>query len=81
MDTAKLELAAQRYREATAALKVARADLQAEAVSAMQQDPKRGDQVEVARITGWTREQIRLLVNKAEEERRERESEASRPPE
>lgn len=66
MDTAKLELAAQRYREATAALDAARADLQAEAVSAMQLDPKRGDQAEVARITGWTREQIRLLVKAAE---------------
>jgi hypothetical protein len=68
MDTAKLELAAQRYREATAALKAARTDLQAEAISAMQQDPRRGDQAEVARITGWTREQIRLLMKAAEQE-------------
>lgn len=75
MDTAKLELAAQRYREATAALNAARTDLQAEAVSAMQQDPKRGDQAEVARITGWTREQIRLLTKAAEKEQ-EREREA-----
>jgi hypothetical protein len=69
MDIAKLELAAQRYREATAALDAARADLQAEAVAAMSDDPKRGDQAEVARITGWTREQIRLLV-KASQQRR-----------
>ena len=68
MDTAKLELAAQRYREAEAALDAARADLRAEAVAAMRQDPKRGDQVEVARITGWTREQIRLLMKAAERE-------------
>lgn len=68
MDTAKLELAAQRYREAEAALDAARADLRAEAVAAMRQDPKRGDQAEVARITGWTREQIRLLMKAAERE-------------
>ncbi|MFJ4473203.1 hypothetical protein ACIP2X_37715 [Streptomyces sp. NPDC089424] len=68
MDTAKLELAAQRYREAEAALDAARTDLRAEAVAAMRQDPKRGDQAEVARITGWTREQIRLLMKAAEQE-------------
>jgi hypothetical protein len=34
----------------------------------MRQDPKRGDQAEVARITGWTREQIRLLMKAAEHE-------------
>lgn len=65
MDTAKLELAAQRYREATAALNDARADLQAETVAALQQERKRGDQAEVARITGWTREQLRLLMKAA----------------
>jgi hypothetical protein len=70
MDTAKLELAAQRYREAEAALDAARKDLRAEAVEAMHQDPKRGDQAEVARITGWTREQIRLLMKAAEEDER-----------
>lgn len=68
MDTAKLEKAAQRYRDAVAALDDARTDLQAEAVAAMRQDPKRGDQAEVARITGWTREQIRLLMKAAEAE-------------
>lgn len=67
MDTAKLELAAQRYRDATAELAAARTDLQAEAVAAMRQEGKRGDQAEVARITGWTREQIRLLVKAANE--------------
>lgn len=67
VDTAKLELAAQRYREAIDALDAARADLQAEAVAAMRQNPKRGAQAEVARITGWTREQIRLLMKAAEQ--------------
>jgi hypothetical protein len=67
MDTAKLELAAQRYREAEAALDTARTDLRSEAVAAMRQDPKRGDQAEVARITGWTREQIRLLMKAADQ--------------
>lgn len=66
MDTAKLELAAQRYREATAALETARAELHSETVAAMRQDPKRGDQAVVSRITGWTREQIRLLMKAAE---------------
>lgn len=66
MDTAKLELAAQRYREAIDALDAARADLQAEAVAAMRQEGKRGDQAEVAKLTGWTREQIRLLMKAAE---------------
>ncbi|MEU8682906.1 hypothetical protein [Streptomyces sp. NPDC048611] len=66
MDTAKLELAAQHYREAEAALDAARMDLRSEAVAAMRQDPKRGDQAEVSRITGWTREQIRLLMKAAE---------------
>lgn len=65
MDTAKLELAAQRYREAIDALDAARVDLQAEAVAAMRQEGKRGDQAEVAKITGWTREQIRLLMKAA----------------
>lgn len=68
MDTAKLELAAQRYRDAEAALDAARKDLRAEAVAAMRQDSKRGDQAEVARIAGWTREQIRLLMKAAERE-------------
>lgn len=68
MDTVKLEAAAQCYREAEAALAAARTELRAEAVAAMRQDPKRGDQAEVARITGWTREQIRLLVRKADEQ-------------
>ncbi|MGW2435060.1 hypothetical protein [Streptomyces sp. NPDC001640] len=42
MDTAKLELAAQRYREAETALDAARADLQAEAVVCLRQTDERG---------------------------------------
>lgn len=67
MDTAKLELAAQRYRDAKAALDAARTDLQTEAVAALRQEGKRGDQAEVACITGWTREQIRLLKKAADQ--------------
>lgn len=62
MDAAKLELAAQRYRDAIDELDGARSDLQAEAVAAMRQEHKRGDQAKVVRITGWTREQIRQLM-------------------
>lgn len=70
MHTAKLELAAQRYREAADALDAARIDLHAEVVAAMRQDPKRGDQAEVARAVGWTREQVRLVMKAAEEAER-----------
>jgi hypothetical protein len=69
MDTAKLELAAQRYREAEEALEAARTDLRAEAIAALQQeDVKRGDQAEVVRITGWTREYLRRLLKDAREQ-------------
>ncbi|MET7935024.1 hypothetical protein [Streptomyces sp. NPDC005322] len=67
MDTAKLELAAQRYREAEAALDAARADLQAEAIAVLRQTEERGAQATVARITGWTREHLRRLLKNAEE--------------
>jgi len=68
METAKLELAAQRYRDAQADLDAARADLQAEVVSALSGTDERGAQAQVARITGWTREQVRLLMKAAREE-------------
>lgn len=68
MDTAKLELAAQRYRDAEKALDAARADLRAEVVSLLSGTDERGAQAQVARITGWTREQIRLLMKAAREE-------------
>ena len=68
MDTAELERAAQRYRAAHEALDAARADLQAEVVAALSSTDERGAQAQAARITGWTREQIRLLMKAAERE-------------
>ncbi|MFH9403287.1 hypothetical protein ACH4JS_26580 [Streptomyces sp. NPDC017638] len=68
MDTHALELAAQRYRDAEAALDAARTDLQAEAVAALRQTEERGAQAQVARITGWTREYIRKLIKQADAE-------------
>lgn len=68
MDTAKLELAANRYREAEAALDAARADLQAEAVTFLTGTDERGAQAEASRITGWTREHLRRLVKSNEEQ-------------
>jgi hypothetical protein len=67
MDTAKLELAAQRYREAETALDAARTDLQAEAVAFLRETDERGAQATVVRITGWTREYLRRLVKSSEE--------------
>ncbi|MFE9003047.1 hypothetical protein ACFYOY_13040 [Streptomyces sp. NPDC007875] len=68
MDTAGLELAAQRYRDAQQALEAARADLQAKVISELRSTDERGAQAQAARITGWSREQIRLLMKAAEEE-------------
>ncbi|MFI7385492.1 hypothetical protein [Streptomyces sp. NPDC049813] len=66
MDTAKLELAAQRYREAVEALEGARLDLRAEAVAALSQDGVQpDDQAEVARITGWSRADLLALLEEA----------------
>ncbi|MET9554824.1 hypothetical protein [Streptomyces sp. NPDC006645] len=65
MDTAKLELAAQRYREAEQALEAAHTDLQAEAVAALQQPDA---QAAVVHITGWTPEYLRGLLKGAEGE-------------
>lgn len=67
MDTAKLELAAQRYRELHDALDGAREDLIQEAVAALRQDDERGNQATVARITGWTREYVRRIKNAADQ--------------
>lgn len=67
MDTAKLELAAQRYREAEAAFEAARTDLQAEAINYLRQTEERGAQATVVRITGWTREYLRRLMKSSEE--------------
>lgn len=83
MDTASLERAARRYREAEAALDTARTDLQTEVVTFLQQHAnERGTQATAARITGWSREHLRGLTKKAQEEaeraRREAEVEALR---
>jgi len=59
MNTTPLDQAAQRYREAEAALEAARTDLQAEAIAALQAGTKQAD---VARATGWTREYLRRLM-------------------
>ena len=67
MDTAKLELAAKRYREAEAALDSARTDLQAEAVTFLRQTDERGAQAAVVKVTGWTREYVRRLMKSSEE--------------
>ena len=66
MDTTALEAAAKRYRRAETALDKARADLQAEVVATLRTAEERGAQAEVARITGWSREQIRQIKNKAD---------------
>lgn len=83
MDTANLEGAARRYREAEAALDTARTNLQAVAVAFLQQyADERGVQATAVRITGWSREHLRSLDKKAREEaervRREAEVEALR---
>lgn len=65
MNTAALDRAAQRYRDAEEALEDARADLQTEAVRALQAGVK---QVEVVHRTGWTREYLRRLKQKADAE-------------
>ncbi|MEU0667165.1 hypothetical protein ABZ508_02690 [Streptomyces lavendulocolor] len=66
MDTTALEAAAKRYQKAQAALDKARAELQAEAVAVLRSTDERGTQARIARITGWTREQIRQIKLKAD---------------
>lgn len=68
MDTSKLERAARRYRDAEAALDAARTDLQTEAVDFLRSTDERGVQAAVVRITGWSREHLRRLKEKAEME-------------
>ncbi|MFF2525369.1 hypothetical protein [Streptomyces liangshanensis] len=62
MDTAKLELAAQRCKDAEEALEAARADLRAEAVAALRSTDERGAQATVAHLTGWRRSYLRRLL-------------------
>ncbi|GGO54110.1 hypothetical protein GCM10012287_42290 [Streptomyces daqingensis] len=61
MDTAKLELAAQRCREAEEALEAARSDLRTEAAVALRGADRDG-QAAVSRITGWSRAYLRKLM-------------------
>ncbi|MBH5334631.1 hypothetical protein IHE55_07370 [Streptomyces pactum] len=72
MDTAKLELAAQRYQEAVEAFEAARVDLQAEAVAVLRRDDlPDGALVDVARITGWSAEELRHLLETVPEDPRD----------
>lgn len=66
MDTTALDAAARRYRRAEAALDKARTELTAEVVTVLRSTDERGAQAEVARRTGWSREQIRQIVRAAE---------------
>lgn len=69
MDTANLEHTARRYRDAEAALEEARAKLQIETVAFLQQHAsERGAQTTAANITGWSREHLRVLRKKADDE-------------
>lgn len=65
MDTAKPELAAKRYQEAVDALEAARVDLRAEAVAALRQGADPAGQAEVARVTGFSGDDVRYLAAKA----------------
>lgn len=66
MDTTALDAAARRYRRAEAALDKARTELTAEVVAVLRSTDERGAQAEVARRTGWSREQIRQIMQRAD---------------
>jgi len=59
-----LEDVAQRYKRATDALDTVRAEMQETAVVLLQRDGVK--QADVARVTGWSREHLRRLKEKAE---------------
>ncbi|MEB8338144.1 hypothetical protein [Streptomyces endophyticus] len=66
MDEPKLELALQRYQDAVAALDAARTDLEVEAAAALRSSgatPE--DWSHVSRLTGWTEQELRRLVDAA----------------
>jgi hypothetical protein len=73
--TPDLEAVVRRYNEASEALEAARADLQTAAVAALQGGAKQAD---IARATGWSREHLRRLREKAEAEAQKTEMEALR---
>lgn len=58
MDSTELAVITRRFRKAEAAAKAAREELQQAALQAQAEGMK---QVDVARITGWTRETLRKL--------------------
>ncbi|GHJ38395.1 hypothetical protein [Streptomyces sp. TS71-3] len=70
MDTAKLELAVQRYRDAEKALDAAAADVRAEIVILLESGSEREVQAQVGQVTGWPPRQIRLLVKAARKQAR-----------
>lgn len=63
-DMSDLEDVAQRYKRATDALDTVRAEMQETAVALLQRDGVK--QADVARVTGWSREHLRRLKEKAE---------------
>lgn len=69
MDTTALDAATRRYRRAEAALDAARTELTAEVVALLRSTDERGAQAEVARRTGWSREQIRQIMRASAEQR------------
>lgn len=64
MDMKDLEDVAHRYKKATDALDVVRTEMQGTAIALLQQDGVK--QADVARVTGWSREHLRRLKEKAE---------------
>lgn len=66
MDMKDLEDVAHRYKKATDALDVVRTEMQGTAVALLQQGGVK--QADVARVTGWSREHLRRLKEKAEME-------------
>lgn len=68
MDEPKLELALQRYQDATAALDAARTDLEAEAAAVLRSsEATPEDWAQVSQLTGWTEEELRRLVDAAQQ--------------
>lgn len=65
MDTTALDAATRRYRRAEAALDKARTELTDEVVAVLRSTDERGAQAEIARRTGWSREQIRQIMQRA----------------
>ncbi|MEU8760670.1 hypothetical protein [Streptomyces sp. NPDC048659] len=71
MDTTTLDTLTRRYRRAETALDEARAALATEVVRLLAAHDERGAQAEIARRTGWSREQVRQVVKAAAAKARE----------